>query len=244
MVSPNGSEWHEVWNDRSIDSEWLLRMKDRNEFFLELKKLNGFDITTEVDMNSFLGQLYEINKEINFTLKDDKNIESIYEVGCGSGANLYIFESLGYRTGGIDYSESLIDTAKKVLKSDDILCDEAINIEASIKYDTVISNSVFSYFPDYDYTAAVLDKMMEKTNRTIAIIDIHDLRLKKEFIEYRKRICEDYEERYRNLPKLFYPKTFFLEFAEKNNLDVKFSISDVKGYWNNPFVFSCYYYKR
>lgn len=42
-------------------------------------------------------------------------MKSIYEVGCGSGVNLYLFEKLKNIKciGGCDYSEPLIKIAKK-----------------------------------------------------------------------------------------------------------------------------------
>lgn len=45
--------------------------------------------------------------------KGKQKIESIYEVGCGSGANLFLFEQDGIACGGLDYSEALIESAKK-----------------------------------------------------------------------------------------------------------------------------------
>lgn len=43
------------------------------------------------------------------------DVNSVYEVGCGSGANLYLLKNRGIQVGGIDYSRSLVDTAKKIV---------------------------------------------------------------------------------------------------------------------------------
>ena len=122
-------------------------------------------------------------------------------------------------------------------------CCSADKMPVEIKYDAVFSNSVFSYFPDYEYAARVLNLMMVKTNHSIGLIDIHDEEKKDAFIEYRIKNVKDYEKRYKGLPKVFYPKDYFINFAKRNGLKIKFKSSDVEGYWNNDFVFNCYMYK-
>ena len=92
---------------------------------------------------------YERTKEALFAGLG-KNIRecSVYEVGCGSGANLYLFEKDGMICGGADYSPNLIECAKKVLHTEDIICAEANQIPREPRYDALLSNSVFSYFAD------------------------------------------------------------------------------------------------
>ena len=86
--------------------------------------------------------------------------------------------------------------------------------------------------------------MYVKTKRSIGLIDIHDIQKKEAFESYRRKNVENYEERYKDLPKLFYKREFFTTFASEHNMDISFSESAVEGYWNNDFVFSCYLYKR
>lgn len=50
--------------------------------------------------------------------------------------------------------------------------------------------------------------MYEKSNYSIGILDIHDVDCEEEFVAYRKSVIENYEERYKDLPKLFYDKHF------------------------------------
>lgn len=151
---------------------------------------------------------------------------------------------MGQETGGIDYSASLIESAKKVLHSDELLCEEAVNLPTDKKYDAVLSNSVFSYFEDEAYAKKVLEKMYEKANHSIGLVDIHDVKKKEEFVAYRKKCVENYEEKYKDLPKFFYRREFFEGFAAEHDMEVIFSDSNVEGYWNNEFVFSCFMYKR
>lgn len=141
----------------------------------------------------------------------------------------------------MDYSAAEIEIAKKVLRNPrELVCEEAVNISPEIKYDAVLSNSVFSYFESYDYAEKVLELMYRKTNYSIGLVDIHDADKKEAFTAYRKQIIEDYEERYKGLPKFFYEKSFFLDFAKRHDMSIRFSKPGMKGYWNNEYVFNCF----
>lgn len=236
------NEWKNIWGKRSAD-ENILKTEDAKQIFLELKRSNGFDVVEDgLSYEAFLDQKNEIMRR--FSSDNSCKISSIYEVGCGSGANLFLFEQDGLICGGLDYSETLIASAKKVLKSEDLLCMEAVDIPVAPQYDAVLSNSVFSYFEDEEYASNVLEKMYQKAAYAIGLIDIHDADKEEEFLTYRKAIIPDYEERYKNLPKLFYKKEFFEKFAKDHQMDICFTDSHIKGYWNNEFIFNCYLYKN
>lgn len=235
------SNWKGIWNKKQANPEILLHGTQR-DIFMELKKSNGFDVIDDaVSYQAFYGQCQEILQRLSL---GGYSVESIFEVGCGSGANLYLYERAGLKTGGIDYSSSLIECARKVLRSEELLCMEARDLPTDKKYDAVFSNSVFSYFEDEAYAREVLEKMYVKTNCSMGLIDIHDIQKKEAFESYRRKNVENYEERYKDLPKFFYKREFFTTFASEHNMDISFSESTVEGYWNNDFVFSCYLYKR
>ena len=243
------NKWREVWERRDIDKD-ILSSGDYKNVYLALKIMNGFDSVKElsggVGYDAFYEQYVEIKRELEFSAAaEGKKPESIFEVGCGSGASLYLFQRDGLSVGGIDYSKAGIEISAKILQNPrELIYDEAVNLSSEVKYDMVLSNSVFSYFKDYGYASRVLEIMYEKANKSIGIIDIHDISRKEAFVAYRKKTSEDYEERYQDLPKLFYDRTFFLDFAVKHGMDIKFRQSKVKGYWNNDFVFNCFMWKR
>ena len=174
-------------------------------------------------------------------------IQSVFDVGCGCGANMYLYYEDGIIVGGADFSNRQIEIAHKVFKnkpiSELIACD-ARSIPVDIKYDAVISNSVFSYFSDDQYAIDVLDKMLAKSNYSMAIIDVHDIEKKDAFNAYRKKMIDDYEIKYKGLDKHFYSRDLFSDFADANNCSIVFEESDLDGYWNNDFVFNCYIYKN
>lgn len=236
------SKWEQIWNQRKEYREDLEALS-RQEMVLYLKELDGFDSVKEKAGLTYEAIVKQYEKT-KFCLAPRNEMSSLYEVGCGCGANLYLFEHDGIQTGGIDFSKSLIQVAKKVLASGDLLCEEAIHLPTDAVYDCVLSNSVFSYFPDLDYAEAVLEKMLEKCRYSMGILDIHDVDKKEAFLSCRRSLIENYDEKYEGLHKLFYPKSFFIKFAEKHMLDVRIGFSDLDGYWNNDFIFNCFFYQR
>lgn len=228
------SGWRQIWEKRTFDDS-VLHDKDLAALFIELKRANGFDVVNGGIPYESLMEQYAVTKAK--LLEYAPEAKSLYEVGCGSGANLLLFEHDGWTVGGLDYSASLIDTAKRVLRSDDLRYAPASELSDSPEYDCLLSNSVFSYFSDYEYAENVLKTMCRKARNAIALFDIHDLEKKDAFIAYRKAEVADYEERYRNLPKLFYSRAFFADFAKKNGLSIEFVEYSMEGYWNNEFVF-------
>lgn len=171
------NHWREVWQKRNADSK-VLSAADPGAVLVELKRAAGFDITSEgLNEEALLQQYGMTKKNLSQGIHSSMELTSVYEVGCGSGANLFLFENDGLSCGGIDYSQGLIDIARKVLKTSDLVCDEAVNISGEA-YDAVLSNSVFSYFQDEGYAERVLTKMLEKAKFSIGILDVMMLKRK------------------------------------------------------------------
>ena len=73
---------------------------------------------------------------------------------------------------------------------------------------------------------------------------MHDAEKKDEYLQYRRSIIQNYDERYKNLDKKFFNKSFFERFAKKNQVMIEFRETNIRGYWNNEFVYDVYMYKR
>lgn len=234
------NKWKEIWEKSKVDEKKLnLGEKD---VFLELKRCDGFDVVGGgLTYEALIKQYQDINNKINNHVSD---FSSVYEVGCGAGANLFLYEGEDLRCGGIDFSGEQIRISKKVLQTTDLVCDEAIKIAEDPRYDIVLANSVFSYFPTYEYAIEVLEKAYNKCNKGIVLIDLHDICEKENFIKYRKETIENYEELYNGLDKLFFDKKLFCDFADKNDMLICFEEEQVAGYWNNNFTFNCYMFKK
>ena len=236
MPNSRKSKWKEIWDKRSADVS-ILQSGEPDKIFRELKRSNGFDVLEdEIFYEAFVEQYEDTKKNLSLHLPQGKKLESLFEVGCGSGANLFLFENDGITCGGLDYSQQLVTSAKQILHTKDIFCIEASSLPTESRYDALLSNSVFSYFPDEYYAATVLESMYKKAIYSIGIIDIHDKQREQDFLSFRKQTIPDYEECYKDLRKLFYDRQFFAEFARRHHLEMRITDSKVKGYWNNEFV--------
>ena len=238
------SRWQEIWSKKNADAE-KLNAENEKQLIIELKRAVGYDFYgngSTIPVEEWYNEYKYMKK--NLRLEDE--VGSVFEVGCGSGTNLYLFMKDGFKVGGMDYSQNLLDIAKKVLNKDkveELIYGEAVNLPVDKKYDAVISNGVFQYFPSLDYAEKVLDKMLAKANKSIGVCGFLKAETKEEYMKFLKANNPDYEERYKDLDKLFLSQEFFKSYAEKNNLEVKFEHYEVKEFWNLLYEGGCFLYK-
>lgn len=243
------NQWESIWNNRAIAE--IIKDGSFEQTFLFLKDCMGVSLASPIPASVLLAQ-FEANL---FKLKKmgSLNLQSYYEVGCGSGAYLFYlgYHYQGLTLGGCDYSVPLVETAKKVLKRpylpaevSDLSYAAAKEMDVEAKYDCVFSRSVFQYFPDKAYGLEVASKMLEKANKSVGIFDVHDEQRKDDFLAYRRSTVPDYDRKYAQTPHQFYAKEDFLRLAEKNDCDIFFTRDAMQGYRNEAFVFDVYFYKR
>ena len=231
------NHWKKIWDSREDHLE-LLDATDTKAVFAELKRVDGFDLEGGLPLSSLLAQYEGMKMELGV-----HEGGTAFEVGCGAGANLYLLAQEGVRVGGLDYSDTLLAILKKAIPDRlliECVCDEARNLPTEMRYDVVFSNSVFAYFDEKSYARDVLALMADKARKRIGVLDVYDEAKKEECLAYRRRSIENYEERYKNLPKMFYSKSFFRSFAEQHSMKVWFKDNEMKGYGNAPFTYHCY----
>lgn len=210
-----------------------------------MKKADGFDVSVHDEQKyfrAFYNDWLEMYRQVNEFAKED--IHSIYEVGCGSGVNLYLFQNRVREAvlGGIDYSSGLIDIAKNVILSPDLVCGSAEHMDVEMKYDLVMADSVFQYFNGEQYAEDILNKMILKSNKIVYISEIHDINLREEWLEHRRQSMENYDQIYEGLDKMFYSKDWILNIAKKHGRQVTFTTSNNPEYWNSRYIFNCFIY--
>lgn len=99
------NNWKKIW-----DSKRCSQIKTCSEFdtFIELKRADGFDVAVENEKEYyqyFYDEWLSFYKKVN---EHFENVNSVYEVGCGSGVNLYMFAKRGIcKLGGITLSHWL-----------------------------------------------------------------------------------------------------------------------------------------
>lgn len=234
-----GNKWKEIWNRRkpvtgSLSGSW-------QDVFLELKRLNGYDVMGEgVPLDSFLSFNVRLMELLGLTPG-----KSVYEVGCGAGANLFLMQHEGMTVGGSDYAEGLVETAHAVVPAArEIGAMEAVDIPIEEKYDAVYSCGVFSYFPDEEYTTRVLERMLAKSTYAVGITELHDQARRDDYIAFRRANIPNYDERYEGLSRQFLRREFFEDFADAHNLSIDFPTLELDNYWNTPFIFHVFMYRK
>ena len=233
------NKWREIWNRRKPVTGGLTG--DWEHIYLELKRLNGYDIMEGgISLDAWLELDAEIQQRLHLT-----HGGRVFEVGCGAGANLYLLQRAGITVGGTDYAEGLVAIARTVLPhAAELYAGEADAIDTAQKYDAVFTNGVLHYLPDLGYAEHVLLRMLEKTTGAIGLIDVHDRDREEDFHAYRRSVIPDYDGRYKGLSNLFFPRSFFEDFARAHDLRIVFTPMQLRGYWNAPFSFNVFLYRR
>ncbi len=243
-MNNNGNRWQTIWERRDGLSEEALS-KDEYSLFCELKRIDGFDVSVD-DESGYRG-FY--NEFLNIYRKMQESIgpfSSVYEVGCGCGVNLYLFSNRirNFEGGGIDFSGNLISSAKKLLKLKDLVCGEAIDIDTDRKYEVVMSESVFQYFPSYDYAREVMAKMLTKAEKLVYIGEISNLDYEEEQLAARRRQIPDYDEQYKGLERRFYSRQWFKNLAEEYGCKIEYTTVNNDQYVNGKYLFNVYLIKQ
>jgi trans-aconitate methyltransferase len=224
------TDWHEIWNKRN--PQGLDRSKDIN--LQDLIFADGFDTGAgKINSEDWVQYIRVISRNIDLAPGD-----SAFEIGCGSGAFLYVWYTEGHVVGGIDYSGNLISFARQAMKGMNFRVSEAIEVNTAEKYDIVLSNSVFQYFKDYSYAKEVIERMIIKARKTIAILEIPDLAKKEESESARRMGLPEYDKEYKGLEHLYYEKSWFTQFSDKFGYKIEIFDQDFKNYGNSQFRFN------
>lgn len=218
--------WKNIWNSKTV--------KNVNDL-QDLINANGFD-TSCLFVNNLTDYIDSIRIKMGM-----KEGESVFEAGCGCGSILYLLHKANLQVGGSDYSESLIEIANKLNISDDITVRVANELPIEPKYDYVISNSLFQYFPDLKYAEDVTCLMMEKSLKgSIAILDVNDLAKQELYLSIRRKAEPDYDTKYKDFQHLFVDKQFWFELGSKFNWAVTIEDQDIAEYKNSKFRYNIF----
>ena len=234
--------WKEIWNRKGGNFDELLSEKDEFAVYRELKRLDGYDVSVE-NGEAYYRNFYNSAVSMWESINNEIGMDSAYEAGCGSGANLYLLNNRGIKVGGIDYSANLANIARKMVGEECIEIGEAINMAVDEKFDVVFSDGVFPYFSDETYGEAVVEKMYEKAKKAIIILEIFDKEMKAECEEHRRSMIDNYDEKYAGLDKTFYSREMFRRFAQKHKCRIEFGDVKNEHYWNSRYLFNCFIYK-
>lgn len=221
--------WKEIWNNKNSTNT---KINLQN-----LIALDGFDTGFgTIKVNDWITYITMIKEKMHISKTD-----SIYEVGCGSGAFLYPFYNDNHLVGGFDFSKSLINIAKEMMPQGKFEVLDAIEFKQNQlidEYDYVISNGVFFYFPSYDYAQNVLKEMLKVAKKGVAILEVPDLEKKELALSIRKKNMSsiEYKKKYSGLDHLYFSKEWFKNFG----YDVKIENQEINNYPNSEYRFNVF----
>lgn len=169
---------------------------------------------------------------------------SVFEVGCGAGAFLYELERLGCKVGGVDQSPALVAKAAEAIPSGHFAVADAAALQVEPPVDAVISFGVFLYFSSLAYAAQVLDRMVEKAQHVVAVLDAPDLAKREEHLADRYELAGGeaaYAARYAGLDHAYYDRTWLAdELRARGLVDIHVEDQTIDGYGNAPFRFNAW----
>lgn len=161
--------WERIWQEKGTGGPGTVQLAG-DAALLRALGLGGYlTNTAQVTPDAWSAYVQAIAREMALRPGD-----RVFEVGCGAGAFLMPLRAFGCATNGVDYSPGLVAAARQALPGGQFEVGEARKVDTAEKYDVVLSNGVFLYFPDFDYAAEVLDRMVRKSLRYTAVLDVSD----------------------------------------------------------------------
>lgn len=230
------NNWESVWKSKRLDS--LRTSLEPVETGL---LLNGYDAPTGAGLTrKTLTDFVAVWSEKVECLASD----SVYEVGCGSGALLEIIRtklSLA-KVSGCDYSASLVEIGRSLFKEIDLESLDAKDLDSTSKFEHLISFSVFFYFPTLEFAREVLDVMKTKAAKSVSICDVPNLLTKNACEAFRRGawLPGEYDKAYAGLEHLYYSEEFFLREFDPFEWNVVIERQEIPNYSNSPYRFNVF----
>jgi SAM-dependent methyltransferase len=228
--------WHDIWRKKGLAAPRLAGVEDPLPHLL---KLNGYDSkTSTTSLDDWTTLVNHIAESLALRPTD-----SLYEVGCGAGALLYGLRERCRKVAGLDYSAPLLDAARQVLNDVDLELGEARDLSPHPRYDVVTSLGVFIYFPDEDYARDVVERMIAKSRRVVAILDVNDAARRDEALRLR-RAAQAAAGAAPGPEQLFLPCQFFLNLAEAHGLRCRVSRTAMPNSINSRYRYDVFLFKE
>lgn len=228
---PPADAWKRVWEGRRLDPS-------RGTILSQLIAADGFDSPfAQMDEPRWVAFVRRRAAELGIHPG-----MSIFEVGCGAGAFLHELQRVGCTVGGIDQSATLVGFARMALPQGRFAVGDAVAIDITEPVDVVLSCSVLQYFPSQEYARAVVERMVTKARRAVAILDVPDRATQDAALRYRRAAMgpdEGDAPSYDGLDHQYYDRDWLMGVLRESGLrHVRSADQDIAGYGNGPFRFN------
>lgn len=232
------NNWRRLWSDKRLDGDAPTITK--------LIELVGWKSETGgLPAEDWLDYIDYVMERL--TLKPGENV---LEVGCGPGGFLLPLYQQGYSVSGIDYSESLLQICRELMPNGSFRVAEANSLPFDDQaFDVIISNSVFHYFFDHQYTESVIREIVRclKRGGRGAVLDLNDAAKCNEFMAQRYARYggrKEYNRQNSNLPQLFYDKHWLIDLGQKYGLSGYVDEQQIRNYLNSTYRFNYFFERR
>lgn len=207
----------------------------------KLIKVNGFDTGAGdyqeeewIRLCSHFGEIVEL-----------KANEKVLELGCGAGAFLFCLQQeYNCEIFGIDYSEALIDIARKNLAGNFLVADASQISRMNQTFDLIFMHSVTQYFPSLGYASEVIEEAYRNlaVNGQFGMLDVNDKSKESSYHASRRskhQKPEEYDLLYSDHPHFFVDKKELSKILERVGFtEIRFYPHIVKTYGNSEFRFN------
>tara|TARA_B100001059_G_C17669507_1_gene493759 strand:+ start:198 stop:908 length:711 start_codon:yes stop_codon:yes gene_type:complete len=228
-------KWQSIWSKKDLGPNSTISLGD-------LIVANGFDTGVgSYNEESWRTMVADFCNRV--ALKKDSNV---LEIGCGSGAFILACSEINKANYfGFDYSQSLIEIAKKQIPSGHFVVAEANELTfLDTKFDVIFSHGVFFYFPNQQYVETVLKKYTDRivVGGKLVLMDLNDAKFEKVYHSKRRSLYlrpDDYEKDYEDLEHLFFDKHEIERYLRSLGMDkFEYFPHAVKSYGNAQFRFN------
>jgi predicted TPR repeat methyltransferase len=237
MDELSARNWKRLWankgiNISSFDDDTLLRVAGYEPPFNFTSPTLAADVARVADALAIL------------------NGASVLDIGCGPGLfRKYLSKTLSLYC-GLDYSTSLLKIARAIHATGVFVNAEASSIDCiGYRFDHVIANSVFQYFPSYDYARTVMSKAFSRLSDggSAAILDLNDVEHSNAYVTARSSHFDEpdhYQKRYAGLAHMFYCRRTLAEDCKSIGFRrLRIENQNIPGYVNNAYRFNLYLWK-
>jgi SAM-dependent methyltransferase len=197
------SAWDALWEGRELPPE-------RSSTLAHLMAADGLDSGfSQVDEAAWSAGINELGGRLGLSPGT-----SVFEVGCGAGAFLYVLAHRGCSVAGVDRSGALVARASEVMSQGTFEVVDAAEFKLVPTVDAVLSYGVFLYFGSEQYARLVVERMRAKARRVVAILDLPDRARQTEAIADRERMAGGpaaYAARYAGLEHRYYDRDWMAE---------------------------------
>jgi ubiquinone/menaquinone biosynthesis C-methylase UbiE len=148
---------------------------------------------------------------------------------------------------GIDYSQSLVNAAKKIMPTENFICSE-VNVEHfhNVKFDIIFAHSVLNYFPNYQYLDKVLNIWSRKlkSKAKLVLMDLNKKKNKKLHLDMRMssyKSINNYKKHYKCLNHLYFDQGLLKKKLKKYSfISIKPFLGHALNNLNSKFRFSIF----